>query len=54
VELILQARDAESNVEKIDCVAGPGKPSTAGISFGEVVTIRNNRTQLKIVPIGRQ
>ena len=54
VELLLQARDAESNVEEIDRVAGPGKPSTSGISFGRVVTIRKDRTQSKIAPIGCQ
>ena len=54
VELLLQARDAESNVEKIDCVTGPGKPSTAGISFGRVVTIRKDRARSKIAPIGGQ
>ena len=54
VELSLQARDAESNIEKINCVAGPGKPSTPRISFGTVVTIRKDRTRSKTVPIGRQ
>lgn len=54
VKLLLQARDAESNIEKIYCVAGPGKPPTAGISFGRVVTILSDRTQSKIVPIERQ
>jgi hypothetical protein len=54
VKLLLQARDAESNIEKIYCVAGPGKPPTAGISFGTVVTILSDRTRSKIVPIGRQ
>lgn len=34
MELRLQARDAESNVEKIDCVTGPSKPPNASISFG--------------------
>ena len=35
VELLLQARDTESNIKKIDCVAGPGKPSKARICFDE-------------------
>lgn len=54
VELLLQARDAESNVKKIDCVAGPGKPSTIGINYGRVATIRKDRTRSEIAPIGRQ
>jgi hypothetical protein len=45
VELLLQARDAESNIEKIDCIAGPGKPSTAQDQF------RQERSRyVRIVP----
>jgi hypothetical protein len=54
VELLLQARDTESNIEKIDCVAGPGKPSAARISSGEKDRDTKVRTRLKIVPIGCQ
>lgn len=54
VELLLQARDAESNIEKVDCVAGPGKPSTASVSFCKKGRDTKSRTRSKTVPIGCQ